>query len=80
MKCPFCDSRRFSVVSRVYQDIEFDEKGKMIDSKTCDIGDIIEEEGYECLQCEKNISSDKIIRHEFHARMKNGNRNRKVDG
>lgn len=79
MKCPFCGNRRFSVVSRVYQNIQFDERGKIVTSDTYDTDGIIEEYGYECLLCRKLIDSKKMIRNEFHVKIKNRNKDRKAN-
>ena len=66
MKCPKCGNREFQIVSYSYETVTYDDRGYIVKSSIDEGGDIVEEEGYHCISCDKTVKSEDMIRHEYH--------------
>lgn len=61
MRCKHCGGRTFGVTTRAFQTIQYDMYDEIIHTKDLEVGDIIEEEGYTCQTCGKELNINDVI-------------------
>ena len=62
MKCKYCGGRNFMITTKAYNKIEFDKNDEIVYDVIKDYGDMIEEEGYHCLSCERDLKDYELIK------------------
>lgn len=61
IKCQYCGSRSFKVITRAIQQIEYNKDDEIINSDLIELDGIIEEEGFLCLNCNAQLTDLEVI-------------------